>query len=75
MEADRRQKIERLFHDAVDIGPERSTSYLQQACHGDEVLKAEVERLLANETDARGMYGITADGCSGKGTEQRAACK
>ncbi len=47
MEAERWQKIERLFHAAREIAPAERAVYLQEACAGDGELRQEIEALLA----------------------------
>lgn len=55
MKADRWQQIEKLFHSALEYEPDRRTSFLAEACQGDDELQREVESLLAHETDAESL--------------------
>ncbi|MCB1032540.1 MAG: serine/threonine protein kinase, partial [Acidobacteria bacterium] len=49
LESDRRlwERIEEVFHGAEELPAERRAAYLEEACGGDEVLRARVESLLA----------------------------
>jgi serine/threonine protein kinase len=47
------QRIEHLYHEAVEQRPSQRGAYLQQACGGDESLLREVESLLAQEERAQ----------------------
>jgi eukaryotic-like serine/threonine-protein kinase len=51
---ERWQQIERLYHSALELDSSQRRAYLQQACAGDEVLREEVESLVAHgqTTDA-----------------------
>ena len=42
------QTIEEIFHSALDQEPDRVGAFLDAACEGDEVLRGEVEALLAS---------------------------
>jgi len=53
MQAERWEKIEALFHAVLEVVPEGRAAFLKQACRGDESLRAEVERLLANDSEAQ----------------------
>jgi serine/threonine-protein kinase len=46
MKADRLQRIEELFHDALELETEARPRFLDEACDGDHELRAEVEALL-----------------------------
>jgi hypothetical protein len=48
MQAERWQQIEKLFHSVLDMVTEERAAFLQQACQGDEALRLEVERRMAN---------------------------
>ncbi len=45
-DAERFERIESLFAGALDRAREDRAAYLEGACHGDDALRAEVERLL-----------------------------
>jgi serine/threonine protein kinase/Tol biopolymer transport system component len=51
MNPERWRKIKDLFHDTLERPPEERTAFLDQACSGDEQLRAQVEQMLA--ADAR----------------------
>ena len=44
------RRVEEVFTRAVDLPEEERTAYLEEACAGDEVLRAEVESLLRHES-------------------------
>src|ERR1700722_17158309 len=46
---DRWQRIEELYHSALQRDGSERAAYLQHACAGDEALRQEVESLLAHE--------------------------
>lgn len=47
MEAERWQRIERVFHTVLDCAPEKRAALLDSACNGNAEVRAEVESLLA----------------------------
>src|SRR6266849_8905697 len=49
MEPERWQRIERLYHAALEVEESRRPAFLQNACDGDEALRREVEELLSRE--------------------------
>lgn len=52
MEPERWQRIERLYHAALEVDENRRPGFLQDACGGDEALRREVEVLLSREKQA-----------------------
>jgi serine/threonine protein kinase len=52
MDPDRWQKIERLYHAALEQEGARRSALLRQACAGDESLRQEVESLLAQKVQS-----------------------
>src|SRR5215813_4838608 len=46
MESDRWEQIERLYHAALERGPDARGAFLDEACAGDEELRREVASLL-----------------------------
>ena len=52
MGADRWQKIERIFHAALQVDASRRPALLADSCAGDESLRREVESLLAHHANA-----------------------
>ena len=53
MTADRWQRVERLYHDALARDEGERATFLRDACGGDETLRREVESLLAYADGAR----------------------
>ena len=51
----RLQTIEEIFHTALDQKPDRLAAFLDTACEGDEVLRREVEALLASHERGGGF--------------------
>jgi hypothetical protein len=47
MEAERWQRVERLYHAALERDPANRAAFLQENCGGDEVLRREVQEMLA----------------------------
>jgi len=52
MEPSRWEKIERIFHAALEVEPRQRAAVLQNSCAGDESLRQEVESLLAHHAKA-----------------------
>src|SRR5262245_40826271 len=55
MERDRWEQIERLYHAALERGPNEREAFLDEACAGDEDLRREVAGLLANDVPSDGF--------------------
>jgi len=53
MEPERWQRIERLYHAALEVEESRRPAFLQDACGGDQALRREVEILLSREKQAQ----------------------
>ena len=49
MESERWQQIDELLQSALEREPSQRSAFLDQACAGDELLRKEVESLLAYE--------------------------
>ena len=49
MEHDRWEQIERLYHAALERGPDGRDAFLDEACAGDEDWRREVAGLLASD--------------------------
>ncbi len=65
MSASRWQRIEEIFHQAVDLPPEERPGFLAEVCAGDASLRQEVESLLAHETeDGSTFMGAAGDQAS-----------
>jgi hypothetical protein len=60
MNPDRRHDVERLLNSALDLAPKERSTYLAQACLGDESLRMEVERLMTNDSEARAFMASHA---------------
>jgi serine/threonine protein kinase/dipeptidyl aminopeptidase/acylaminoacyl peptidase len=60
MNPERWQQIKRLYNSALELEPDRRQAFLQQACSGDESLRKETERLLAQEAEAEDLLGTPA---------------
>ena len=52
VDPDRWQKINELFHAALELAPEERNRYLDTSCGGDDELRAEVASLLASHAEA-----------------------
>ncbi|HUE85812.1 MAG TPA: protein kinase, partial [Vicinamibacterales bacterium] len=52
MEADRWQRISRIFHEALERPVDQRDTFLDACCQGDDVLRGEVASLLAHEASA-----------------------
>ena len=48
MDRERRQRVERIFHEALDRESATLASWLRQACGPDESLRREIEELLSH---------------------------
>src|SRR5215467_7180352 len=48
MKAERWQQVNDLFQSATERAPEERATFLEDACHGDEALRREVQSLLAS---------------------------
>src|SRR6516165_337415 len=53
-------RVETLFHQAADLPPDRRRALLDAACRGEPALRAEVERLLAEDARLRAADGASA---------------
>ncbi|MDX2039631.1 MAG: serine/threonine-protein kinase [Acidobacteriota bacterium] len=60
MQADRWQKIETLFHQALEQQPRQRAAFLATACGTDQELLREVESLLATHQQDGGVLADTA---------------
>ena len=62
MSAERWQRLQNLFHDALERAPDDRAAFLTAACGDDTQLRAEVERLLrADEQASRFVSDAAAD--------------
>jgi serine/threonine protein kinase/Tol biopolymer transport system component len=60
MTPDRWQKIEELYHAAMEREGSQRAAYLREVCASDEALRLEVESLLAQESRAERLLEIPA---------------
>ena len=51
MSDDRWQRIEDIFHRAVEMPPEARSAFLDEACGADKSLRKEVESLLTHDAE------------------------
>src|SRR5512135_501294 len=55
MNPERWRQIKRLYNSALELEPDRREAFLREACAGDDSLRTEIERLLAQKTEAEGL--------------------
>jgi serine/threonine protein kinase/Tfp pilus assembly protein PilF len=60
MRPERWAQVERLYHAALEVGPEARTAFLGEACAGDEELRSEVAALLVCDDKAAGFMEASA---------------
>ena len=60
MTPDRWEKIEHLYHGALERKESQRAAYLQEACAGDDALRREVESLLFHENEASSFLDTPA---------------
>src|SRR5436190_5253348 len=58
----RLQTVEEIFHAALDQEPDQVARFVDTACEGDELLRREVEALLASHQRAGGFIETSAVG-------------
>ena len=52
MKPDRWQKVDEIFHAALQYKPDERKAFIEEACQGDEELRREIDSLLAEERGA-----------------------
>ena len=52
MKPDRWQKVDEIFHAALQHKPDERKAFIEEACQGDEELRREIDSLLAEERGA-----------------------
>jgi serine/threonine-protein kinase len=57
MTPERWQRVQELFHGALERAPTERDAYLTDGCAGDAGLRAAVARMLAADADASGLVG------------------
>jgi len=55
MNNDRRLRIEKLFHESLNLDPKERRAFLDEECSGDPSLRSEVEKLLAADGSTHGL--------------------
>src|SRR5256885_4208073 len=60
MKPERWERIESIFHKALEAEESRRAAVLEESCAGDEDLRREVESLLAHHTEARSFIETPA---------------
>jgi len=65
MSSERWEQVERLYHSALELAPERREFYLVEACKGDSELRREVESLLAQSTNTGALDRPALDFAAG----------
>jgi serine/threonine protein kinase/tetratricopeptide (TPR) repeat protein len=60
MELERWQRIERIFHAALEIEESRRSAFLDQTCDGDKDLRLRLESLLAHHNDSNSLLDSPA---------------
>ena len=73
MKPARFQTIEEIFRAALDQEPDQVSAFLDTACGGDEVLRREVEALLASRERAGSFIETSAVGLATKIIQNRQA--
>jgi serine/threonine-protein kinase len=60
MKPERWQEIERICNSALDVQPGERRAFVERACAGDDVLRKEVDRLLAHQQEAEDFIAVPA---------------
>jgi serine/threonine protein kinase len=60
MEPERWRQIEELYHTAAQLPEHKRGSFLNHACAGDDLLRSEVQALLAQEEKAQKFLELSA---------------
>src|SRR6478752_8435766 len=60
MKAARWKKVFDLFQSAVERAPEERAAFLDEACHGDEGMRREIESLLTSHDRAENFIEVPA---------------
>src|SRR5580658_2234685 len=60
METERWQRIESIYHAALDLDPARRAEFVRQSCGDDEPLRQEVLSLLAESDDEQSFLDLPA---------------
>ncbi len=73
MTNDRWQRIERLYHAALERDATERAAFLDQACDGDDALRSEVASLVASDDEANAFLAESSDGGRGQGGSRKLA--
>lgn len=60
MTPERWQQVKEIFDPALELTPEQRNAFLDDACHGDEALRGEVELLIASYKKAGSFFETPA---------------
>ena len=60
MNPERWQQIKQLYNSALELDPSQRNAFLREACAGDDTLRKEIERLLAQQVEAEHVLGTPA---------------
>lgn len=61
MDSERWKQIDEIFHAVLDREPSARAAFLAEACKGDDILRAEVEGLLASHEKKSCLFENPAD--------------
>ena len=75
MTNERWQRIEQLYHAALERGVSERGPFLDEACGPDEALRREVETLLASDAQAQAFLAESAMHVAPRETSRRAPCR
>lgn len=67
MKPERWRQVEQIYHSALDREVSQRSSFLKEACAGDEELRREVELLLAHKDQADSFIEVPALEAAAKG--------
>jgi Tol biopolymer transport system component/predicted Ser/Thr protein kinase len=73
MKPERWRQIEQIYHSTLEREESQRASFLREACAGDEVLRREVESLLAHKDQAESFIEAPALEVAAKGMAQNRA--
>ena len=73
MNRERWKQVEKILHSALTVEQSRRSSFLEDACDGDESLRQEVETLLTHEDEAGGFLEAPALEVMAKGLAKEKA--
>jgi tetratricopeptide (TPR) repeat protein/tRNA A-37 threonylcarbamoyl transferase component Bud32 len=83
MDPDRWKQIQKIFHDSADLPASEQASFVERACGGDEVLRADVVDMLKADSsgtslldhDVAHLAGRMLEGANGPGLREFGAYK